>query len=354
MRHPSEGALRRLADDPAGVIDADLTHAAGCPRCQDAVAQMRRDAELVGTALATNVDVDTDAAWQRLSTTPAQAFRKPRTNRVRALVRKPAFGFLAVAAVLTGAGTAAANDWLQIFGAEKVATVRIDTRDLVALPDLSAYGRVELTGRPDLRQVADAATAAAETGLDVPEVTSLPRGVTGQSDYQVARQVSATFTFSAERAAAAAADAGKPLPSPPPGLDGRSVRFVAGPGVAQVWGSQAGVPALAVGRAVAPKAYSSGVPFETVRDYVLSLPGLPPKVAAQLRTFAADGSTLPIPVPEDRVTSSSAEVDGTTATVLQARDRTVAAVVWVKDDLVTVVAGSLDPDEVLSVARALR
>ena len=109
-----------------------------------------------------------------------------------------------------------------------------------------------------------------------------------------------------------------------------------------------------VGRAVAPTAFSSGVPFETVRDYLLSLPGLPDDVAAQLRTFTADGATLPLPVPADEVNTSSAQVDGVPATVLETRDRTLAAVVWVDDGVVTAVAGSLDVDEVLSVARDLR
>jgi hypothetical protein len=171
---------------------------------------------------------------------------------------------------------------------------------------------------------------------------------------QVGGQVSATFTFSAERAAQAAADAGTTLPPPPPGLDGSSVRLDAGPGVAQIWSSSAGAPALVVGRAGAPKAFSTGVPFETVRDYLLSLPGLPDDVAAQLRTFAADGATLPLPVPADQVTTSSAKVDGMPATVLRTRDRTLAAVVWVDDGTVTAVAGSLNVDEVLSIARDLQ
>jgi hypothetical protein len=128
----------------------------------------------------------------------------------------------------------------------------------------------------------------------------------------------------------------------------------AGPGVAQVWTSAAGVPGLVVGRAVAPTASSSGVPFEAVRDYLLSLPGMPDAVAAQLRTFAADGSTLPLPVPAERVTTRSDEVDGVPASVLTTRDRSFAAVVWVDDGVVTVVAGSLDDDEVLDVARGLR
>ena len=188
----------------------------------------------------------------------------------------------------------------------------------------------------------------------MPDVGTLPRGVSGEPEYSVGDEVRASFTFSAERAARTAAEAGETLPPPPPGLDGNPVRLVAGPGVAQVWESSAGVPALLVGRAVAPSAFSSGVPFETVRDYLLSLPGLPDDVAAQLRTFTADGATLPLPVPADEVTTSPAQVDGDPATVLEARDKTLAAVVWVDDGAVTVVAGSLDADEVLAVARELR
>jgi hypothetical protein len=105
-------------------------------------------------------------------------------------------------------------------------------------------------------------------------VNELPRGVAGEPAFQVGRRVSAEFTFSAEKAAQAAAAAGETLPPPPPGLDGSQFRLVAGPGLAAVWSEARGVPAVVVARAVAPTAYSSGIPFGTARDYLLSLPGL--------------------------------------------------------------------------------
>ena len=111
------------------------------------------------------------------------------------MLRRPAAGAVAVALVLAGAGTAAANDWLPIFRTEKIAPVSIGTADLVAMPDLSAYGDVVVTGAPNVHAVADAAQAAAQTGLQVPEVTTLPRGVSGAATYQVGDQVTATFTF---------------------------------------------------------------------------------------------------------------------------------------------------------------
>jgi hypothetical protein len=364
MRHPTEGVLRRLLDEPAAVSDPDRRHVAGCPQCLTGLAEAREDAALVGAALATEgiADVDVATAWQRLSTTaplpqqapPARAAAPVRSGRVRALVRRPAVAVAAVAVVLAGAGTAAANDWLPIFHTEQIVPVSISSADLVALPDLSNYGDVQVTGEPGAHAVRDAAAAASASGLDVPQVVSLPRGISGDPTYQVGGQISATFTFSADRAAKAAAEAGTTLPPPPPGLDGSQVKLVAGPGVAEIWSQRAGVPALVVGRAVAPTAFSSGASFETVRDYLLSLPGLPADVAEQLRTFTADGSTLPLPVPADRVTTSTAQVHGVSATVLTTRDRTMAAVVWVQDGVVTAVAGSLDADEVLSIARQLR
>ena len=361
MRHPTEGVLRRLLDEPAGVADSDRQHVAGCQQCLGELAAMREDAALVDAALATERDahVDVPAAWRRLAAALPATGAEPapasaRSGRTRGFLRRPVVAVLAFAVVLTGAGTAAASDWLQIFKAEQVAPVSISTSDLIALPDLSAYGDLAMTGDPNVHEVADAAAAEAESGLDVPEVAALPRGVSGESVYQVGGEATATFTFSAERAAQAAAEAGETLPTPPPGLDGSQVRLVAGPGVAQVWSSSAGAPALIVARAVSPSAFSSGVAFGTVRDYLLSLPGLPDDVAAQLRTFTGDGSTLPLPVPADQFDTSSAQVHGESATVLAARDKTMSAVVWVDDGELTVVAGSLDTDEVLAVARGLR
>jgi hypothetical protein len=111
---------------------------------------------------------------------------------------------------------------------------------------------------------------------------------------------------------------------------------------------------MVVAHVVAPDVYSSGVPFETVRDYLLSLPGLPDGLASQLRDLSADGATLPLPVPVEMVTSSTADVGGSSATVLTSRDGLFAGVVWVEDGVMTGVAGSLSADELLAVARGLR
>lgn len=367
MRHPAEGVLRRLLDEPAGIADADRRHVAGCEECRDHLAATRHDADRVDAVLATGIAaaVDPEAAWGRLATAASTAERpgepapRPptsrRAGRRRAALRRPVAAGVTVAAVLAGAGAAAATDWLQIFRTERITPVGLTTADLNAVPDLEDYGEVVVSGDPGVHEVPDAAAAAAETGLDVPEVASLPRGVGGEPTYQVGSEVSVTFTYSEDEAARTADEVERPLPPAPPGVDGSRVRLVAGPGVAATWSGSAGGPDLVVGRAVAPRAFSdSGVTFEVLRDHLLALPGLPEDVAASLRAFGTDGSTLPLPVPTQHVTTSSTEIDGVPATVFATRDRSLAAVISVEDGVMTVVAGPLDADEVLAVAGRLR
>jgi hypothetical protein len=131
--------------------------------------------------------------------------------------------------------------------------------------------------------------------------------------------------------------------------------LAAGPGVAATWNEARGVPALVVARVAAPTASSaSGVSFETARDYLLTVPGIPADLAAQLRAFPDGDSTLPLPVPAELATTSTADVDGHEATVLASRDGSMSGVVWVDDGVVTAVGGTLSEDEVLTLARGLR
>ncbi|MFI6291415.1 hypothetical protein ACIBEJ_07485 [Nonomuraea sp. NPDC050790] len=373
MRHPSDGTLRRLLDEPAGVAEADREHVAGCPICRSEVSAAQRDAELAGAALGAAPDVDVDAAWQRLS---AAAHVEERQNaaapglasapaahglasagpgrRWRTLLRSPVAAVVGAAVLVTGVSAAAAAEWLPIFRAEQITPVVAPRADLVKIPDLSDLGDMRVIEKLNLRQVADADAAKKATGLSVPRVEALPRGVTGQPSYHVAGRVSAVLTFSAEKTARTVAATGRTMPPTLPGLDGNRFRLAAGPAVAAAWSAGRPMPALIVARAVPPTAESSGVPFQTARDYLLSLNVLPDNVAEQLRAFSGDGTTLPLFTTVEKVTSSAADVGGLPATLLVTRDGAMAAVVWMDHGVLTVVAGSLSGEEVLTVARELK
>jgi hypothetical protein len=355
--HPADGVLRRLVDEPAGVADADRAHVHGCADCLSRLAGVRDDATASAAALAVGTAPDIDLAWRRLSATVTGPAHAPtaapaRSRRWRTALRSPVIAGFGVAVVLGGAGAAAAGDWLEVFRTEEVAPLAVSTADLVSLPDLSGYGDLTVVSSPDPQEFSEAAGAEQVAGVDAPRVDELPAGVTGEPTYLASGQVVADFTFSEARAARAAAAAGETLPPAPAGLDGSTFRLAAGPGLAEVWQSSSGVPALVVARVTAPTAYSDGVPFDTAREYLTSLPGVTDQLATQLAAFTSEG-TLPLPVPAELVTTDTAEVDGHVATVLASRDGLMTGVVWVADGVVTGVAGSLTEDEVLDVAREL-
>lgn len=359
MRHPTEGTLRRLLDEPAGVADADREHIAACPVCRSALVVVDEDAAAARAALDIELVPDVDAEWRRLSEAVTVGGRRRtaspgRVRRWREALRSPVLAGVAVVALLTGAGAAAAANWLQIFRTEQIAPVTAPEAELITLPELSDFGTIEVIEEINIREVADTAAAEEAAGVPAPRVSELPQGVSGEPQYLVGGRTSALFTFSAEKAAQFSAAAGETLPPPPPGLDGSQFRIVAGPGLAAIWSEGRPVPALIVARVTAPTVYSSGVPFETARDYLLSLPVLPADVAAQLRSFSADGTTLPLFMPIEEMTSFPADINGVPATVFTSRDGLLAGVVWVQDGQVSTVAGSLSADEVLSVARGLR
>ncbi|GIF52186.1 hypothetical protein DFJ67_7406 [Asanoa ferruginea] len=410
MRHPTDGTLRRLLDEPAGVADTDRAHVAGCRVCLTGLAAVEADASFASGALDFVVPTDVDAGWLRLlaageptltsseadaglrrlvaggESSPASASEadaglqrlvasgepspasaseadaglrrlvaaggRGRAGRWRGLLSRPVVAVAGVAVLLTGASAAAAGDWLQIFRTEQIAPVTAPEADLITMPELDAFGELVPVEPIDIHAVADAAAASQATGLAVPVVRELPKGVNGPPTYQVGARASALFTFSAAKTAQTAAAAGVTLPPPPPGLDGSKFRLVAGPGLVAMWSQGRPVPAMIVARAVAPTAYtSSGVPFETARDYLL--PVLPSNVAAQLRGFSGDGTTLPLFTSLEHMKSSATDVGGVPATLLSSRDSTMSAVVWLDNGIVTAVAGSLSADEVLAVARGL-
>src|SRR5215217_7122381 len=177
MRHPTDGTLRRLLDEPAGVADADREHVAGCPACRSGLAAAQQDAAVAGAALgvepAMDRNVDVETGWRRLSHTVAVDGRRRGAaagpgRRRRAALRSPVVAAFGVAALLAGAGAAAAADWLQIFRTEHIAPVTVTRADLVELPDLSAYGEIEVLDEADVHEFADADAAENATGLSVP------------------------------------------------------------------------------------------------------------------------------------------------------------------------------------------
>src|SRR5687768_13814133 len=109
MRHPIDGTLRRLVDEPAGVAQADREHIAGCSVCLAGLAAAQDDAAAAETALNFEADPDVDRGWARLShAVAADGRRRPDAatpgRRWRAALRSPVIAVVGVVALLGGAG----------------------------------------------------------------------------------------------------------------------------------------------------------------------------------------------------------------------------------------------------------
>src|SRR5690349_7623261 len=122
MRHPGDGRLRRLLDEPDGVADLDRSHVDDCPTCLSRLSEVSRDAADVEAALRLDLDVDLDAGWERLLAGFATEAPKPVRQRRRA-ARTPLVAAVGVIALLGGASAAAAGNWFQIFRTEQVAPI---------------------------------------------------------------------------------------------------------------------------------------------------------------------------------------------------------------------------------------
>ena len=186
MRHPTEGVLRRLVDEPAGVADADRAHVAGCPPCLAGLAAARAGRRARGRCAA----APSRDRRRRRRLAAAAAAAPPPDRRARPRRRGPAgwraacaarvVAALGVVVVLAGAGAAAANDWLPIFRTERIAPVRSAPPTSSRCPTCprTATSSVDRHARRPRRCPTPRPPRRA-TGLAVPEVGDLPRGVTG-------------------------------------------------------------------------------------------------------------------------------------------------------------------------------
>jgi hypothetical protein len=237
---------------------------------------------------------------------------------------------------------------------------------------------------PTAQQVASAAAAAAATGLVVHAPASLPAGVPTNVTYTVLSQGTASFTFSAAKAQAAAAATGKTLPPMPAGLDGSTLQVTIGPAVVATYGGTMGIggegtrlrgrhagikgvatgraaehpegnmPSLVVAEAAQPRITSTGATVKEIEDYLLAQPGVSPQLAAEIKAIGDPTTALPIPVPVERATAQTVQVQGVSGLAVGDNTGIGSGVIWEKDGVVYGVAGALPESQILAIANSLQ
>ncbi len=298
-----------------------------------------------------------------------------RQHRLTRSLIKSAGGLAAAAALvgvlaLTPAGSLA-QSFLTIFQPKQFVAIPVTMSDLQSLPDLRQYGTMTRSqGGYNDQQVATVADAARVSGLTIVVPSSLPATVPATVTYAVMSQRTASFTFSAAKAAAAAAQTGKALPAMPSDLDGSTLNVTIGPVVAAIYGGSVGsssssvttkdsrldpqnYPSLVVAEAPVPTVGSTGATVASIENYLLAQPGVSPGLASAIKAIGDPTSTLPVPIPVNLASGQPVQVQGVTGLKIGDNTGLGSAIIWHKDGMVYGVAGLLSADQVLTIANGL-
>ena len=363
MAHLSEGTLRRKFDDEAALTDSDARHYVTCADCQARYAAVADDAKAVaGVLSAPDLKVDVAAAFDRVRSAPAA---QPRFG-IRMPMLLPAsrrgVGILAAATLIIALVVTAGVAQVIFFQPQTIKPVPVSVADLQSLSGLTEFGTFEWTTKPQPQIVTSADEAAKVSGLAVPAV-DVPSTVSKTITYAAMPKAVGVFTFDAARAAASAAKAGKKLPAMPNGMDGSKLTVTVGPALIEVFGTlnagaatdatQLNLPQLVVAESTTPVVTSSGVSALDLENYLLGLPGVSPKLAEAIRSIKDPSTTLPVPIPVEYATSGTVKIHDVDGLTLGDNTGLGAAVIWIKNNAVYGVAGTLKQKQILEIANSL-
>jgi len=369
VRHLNDGTLRRIYDEPLALTSVDQAHYDSCAECKARFDSIANTARATAGLLSVPGFTPEPAAALRsvkLRIRSEEAARPPRwyerwlgrTSPRGRRIATPAIAVVLAAALLTGVtATGAAQTLFRVFEPKSITPVQVSSSDFPTTSALLDYGDVTwLPDAPTLHQLSDAAAAAAQSGLPVLMPASLPKGVAGPVSFGVVSHATGSLTFDAQRLRASAAQKGVHVNPMPSSIDGSKLIVNGGPALLEAWGlsasaSEVQMPTLVIAQTRVPTVDSTGATAAELEAYLLSQPGVPPDIAAQIKAIKDPSTTLPIPIPKGLATEESVQVNGVSGLLIKAI--LGAGVVWTKNGVIYAVGGQLTPDQVLAIATSL-
>jgi hypothetical protein len=281
-----------------------------------------------------------------------------------------ALGGLAAALALTlvaatPEGQAAASGFLAQFRTQRFAVVTFDpaSADRGGLQRLERLGTLQRSpaqsgGTRAGQEVPSVEEASRQVGFAVkqPDPTALPAGVSRTPKITAAPAGQTRFTFDRDKAAAYFRDLGRADLRLPDRLHGTTLVISTPPMAMLQYRAADGKPAVMVGQTSDVQvAVEGAASLEEVREYLLSVPGIPPDLARQLRAMQNWESTLPIPVPVDKIAWRETTIHGGQGLVLSDNTGLGSAALWrLGNGRIYGVAGPLKGDELQRVVDSIR
>ncbi|HYW87681.1 MAG TPA: hypothetical protein VFB50_07920, partial [Chloroflexota bacterium] len=281
---------------------------------------------------------------------------------------------LTLLVAFTPQGGSAAAAFLAQFRSQQVSAVEITPQsqaDIVrSMNALGNLGTVQVPGggtAADPQAVARQAAAQSRTataaeavkvvGFDLatPDPARLPAGLSKTPTIKVSPGTQVRFTFDKAKAQAYYRSTGHPEVSLPDKFNGAALSVSIPSAALLSYGSgSASKDELIVAQAGELVVDVQGnVSLPEMRDFLLSLPGLPPTVVSQLKQIQNWNDTLPIPVPVDQVHWQSTTINGSQGLLLNDNSGVGSAAVWHANGHLYGVAGTLKADELKRVADSL-
>jgi hypothetical protein len=386
VRHLSDGALRRLYDEPYALDEETRAHYRDCSDCQARFTEVADDARHALTLLAVpGVTVDPAAALARTKAGNGHSHSRLAVLRGTGW-RRPAIGGLLAAALVASlavvtAFTPLAATLQSIFQPTQVTPIVINQGDLTGLNAFSTWGDAKGTTTPQLTQVETAAEAAKVSGLPELKVdaSKLPAALAkAPVSYAAVGQGSGTVTFNSNA---------------PAKLHGATLSLTAGPAETAVYGDlgklaqsasqakpqsgqasgdaagaqpggapnsdaiknalQSVGPLMAVAEMKSPRVTSTGASVADIKAALLAQPGLSPSVRQAIQSIDNPQGNLPLPIPAGMVTTHAVKVQGANGTAFGDNTGLGAGVIFIKNGKVFGVAGTITEDQALAVANSL-
>jgi hypothetical protein len=365
-------------------------HLATCAGCQQLIVDLRDDASRVSSLLRSLAPADLpngdDVAVARQQLTfrhrhgvPASVPQEPISmffKRISTPWRVASSGVAAALALsllvaFTPQGQNAAAAFLAQFRPQQVAAIEISPQSqteivqtMNALGNLgtvkspSGATRPEGAARGSVEQAKTVTLAEASQSvgfrIETPDKATLPAGLDTTPKVQVMPASQMRFTVEQAKARNYLQSTGHPEVVVPDKFDGATLVVSIPSAVLLQYGNASSKEALIIGQAGELVVDVEGkVSLDEMRDFLLSLPGLPPAVVNQVRQIKNWNQTLPVPVPIDQVNWKSVSFNGHQGLLLNDNSGIGSAALWYADGHMYGLAGSLKATELQKIADSL-
>ncbi|HVB21491.1 MAG TPA: zf-HC2 domain-containing protein [Ktedonobacteraceae bacterium] len=288
------------------------------------------------------------------SLTANMARRQRWYRRPRSWVAAVAAAIILAMIALPNAGVLA-DQFLSLFRVQQFQPITINPQDFRSqpLPGLQDFGTAKLQGA-NMQDNLTEAQAAQLVHFHILLPTYVPKGVSGKLQYSVMTGGDVTFTFNSSSTRAYLDKNGGKNIVIPANLNGATFTITVAAGVEMQYNSDNTVPFLIV-EVPSPIIRATGAAsLNELRDFLLSLPNIPPSLASQLKSIDINSGTIPIPLPP-QVTAQHVTIHGVPGLLLADNTPIGGAVVWQTHGMIYAVGGAVgNATQLMETANSLR